>query len=704
MPYNDILQGLSDTERQEVLKILGEFSNVGNSKSYEDLLYEDYEEIPVDINTFLHDEKYLGKGLINDEGKFTVFPYWVDVLNKIFPTNLDVAYHTVVLTGGIGLGKSFEADLIILYQLYKMLCLKDPYLYYGLQPIDKITFALINITLDASKGVAWDKIQQLLQSSPWFMAHGTVTGTTNRVWQPNKNIELIPGSLPRHILGRAVFSAFMDEVSFQPNNDLAKQIEKAKALVSAADIRMQSRFMKGTKNPTILILASSKRTEQSYLETYIDNKKKNESKTTLIIDEPQWVIRTDKDNPIKFNVAVGNKFLANELIPLNATEEDIQAYINKGYKILKVPIGYYEQFQDDIDMALTDIAGISTANSTNYISGERLLKVIHNDFKNGFIKDIIEVGDGKEDKSQYSDYFDLTRIPTDLKSRPLYVHLDMSISGDKTGIAGVWILRKRVSQDNENQSKDLFFRVPFVVSVKAPKGHQISFEKNRNFIRWLKEKGFNVKGVSSDTFQSYDLQQQLKAEGFDCSIISVDRTDNKICIPYQYLRSTIYEERIELPENSLMQQEFIGLKRDSNGKIDHDPSGVDSKDAADAITGALYNASQNAEQFAFDFGETLDNIIDVSQGAPSIGQQKEQIKVAFEDELKSLLDPLNKYKPPQENEAKIIDNSNESLEQKPEQKQVEKQAEKPVFKDFGMGPAQVYKPQYLSTGIVYPYW
>ena len=79
----------------------------------------------------------------------------------------------------------------------------------------------------------------------------------------------------------------MDEVSFQPNNDLQKQIERAKALVSAADIRMQSRFMKGNKNPTILILASSKRTEQSYLETYIETKKKNESKTTLIIDEPQ---------------------------------------------------------------------------------------------------------------------------------------------------------------------------------------------------------------------------------------------------------------------------------------------------------------------------------------------------------------------------------------------------------------------------------
>ena len=41
---------------------------------------------------------------------------------------------------------------------------------------------------------------------------------------------------------------------------------------------MQSRFMKGSVNPTILCLASSKRTEQSYMETFIESKKNNESK------------------------------------------------------------------------------------------------------------------------------------------------------------------------------------------------------------------------------------------------------------------------------------------------------------------------------------------------------------------------------------------------------------------------------------------
>ena len=98
------------------------------------------------------------------------------------------------------------AVLCILYQLYRMMCLKDPYLHYGLQPIDKITFAFINITMDAAAGVGWQKCQELLQNSPWFMKNGSLSGSTNIVWVPPNGIDLLYGSLPRHILGRAVFS------------------------------------------------------------------------------------------------------------------------------------------------------------------------------------------------------------------------------------------------------------------------------------------------------------------------------------------------------------------------------------------------------------------------------------------------------------------------------------------------------------------
>lgn len=207
----NLLDGLTQAERELALTMLKEFSEKGESETYTHLRYKDYAEIPVDIETFLFDPRYLGNGLVDAEGRRTVFPYWVEKLKEVFPNNLDTAYNTIILTGSIGIGKSFFAVLVELYLMYRMLCLKDPYLYYGMQPIDKISFSMINITLDAARGVAWDKMQQLLQSSPWFMAHGKVTGTDNLVWKPTKRagqigkIELVVGSKNSHIIGRAVF-------------------------------------------------------------------------------------------------------------------------------------------------------------------------------------------------------------------------------------------------------------------------------------------------------------------------------------------------------------------------------------------------------------------------------------------------------------------------------------------------------------------
>lgn len=432
----------------------------------------------------------------------------------------------------------------------------------------------MNITMEAAKGVAWAKLQEIVQKSPWFLERGTLSKSLQPQWQPNGGIELVCGSQPRHVIGRCVFCSFEDEISFQLNQDIDKQKKKAMTLISSIDARMQSRFMKGEKLPTLHILASSKRTDQSFLESYIDLKRRNDSKSTLIIDEPQWVIRTDKDSPKKFPVAVGNKFLENEVLPIDSDETLLQEYRDKGYSILMVPIGYYEKFIDDIDIALTDIAGISTSNTTRYISGARWSTCRDNSLKNPFTKEIITVGNALDDQAQYSDFFDLSLIPRDMISKPLYIHLDMSMTGDKTGIAGVWIKGKKIGKDQGLQSKDLVFQVAFSVSIKAPKGHQISFEKNRNFIRWLKQQGFNIKEITSDTFQSADLQQQLSAEGFNCKILSVDRVQDKICLPYQYFKSSIYENRIVTYQTNLLTEEIVGLVRYENGKVDHDPSGI----------------------------------------------------------------------------------------------------------------------------------
>lgn len=692
---------------------------------------------------------------------------------------VDNPEHLYITDNFVATHNTLFSVVCMLYMLYRMLCLKDPYKHYGLQPIDLITFSFMNITKDAAKGVGWNKCQQLLQSSSWFMERGQVTGSLEPEWHPVGGIELIYGSLPRHVIGRAVYCldgdtsivtttenktikdlinnkepiltynintkdfeittqyevlptgisneeyqieleddtlikctpnhkfllstenykeakdlsnedvlfgatnikiktinkiiltnskqyydiidstphhnfviatntggvvshncSFEDEISFQPNQDLEKQKEKAKLLVSSIEARMKSRFMKGEKLPTLHILASSKRTDQSFLETWIETKKKNESKTTLIVDEPQWVIRTDKDSPRKFVVAVGNKFLENEVLPLDVREEDLQIYRDKGYQLMYVPMGYYENFLDDLDIALTDIAGISTSNAMNYISGVRWSNVRNNEIKNPFTKEVLEVGNDPKDKTQYYDFFDFSQLPKNMLSKPLYIHLDMSISGDKTGIAGVWIKGKKPQKEGEPPSQELFYRVAFSVAIKAPKGRQISFEKNRQFIYWLREQGLNVKGVSSDSFQSADLGQTLNARGYNYSTISVDRVKDGKCEPYQVFKSAIYEERIEIYPTKLLTEEIIGLVRDSNGKIDHTPASVNSKDIADATCGAIYNASQHAEEYAYDHGEDLNLIEETNTQTLQANALKNQMTVDFEQELQRVFNPI----------------------------------------------------------------
>ena len=472
---------------------------------------------------------------------------------------------------------------------------------------------------------------------------------------------------------------FTDEVNFSAmTNDTEKLKKKQKQLISQIDARMKSRFLRGTYLPTLNIIASSKNSEQSFLEEYIQLKKKNESKNTLIVDEPQWVVDSRKDSPIKFPVAVGNKFLANELLPVDSPQTLIDEYRAKGYSVIMVPIGYLENFQDNIDGALMDIAGIATASSTKYISGIRWNEIKTDAYENPFTQEIIEVGTAKEDTAQYSDFFDMSKVPEECMGKPLHVHLDMSVKGDKTGIAGVWSIGKKPTVDGNDASRDMLYRLAFHVSVKAPKGYEISFEKNRQFIRWLRQAGFNVKGVSSDSFQSATIQQQLSSDNFNVKTISVDRLDpeTKQCLPYAYFKSTVYDRRIEVYSKCpFLTEEVLGLERESDGHINHPEGGTQgSKDAVDAVTGALFHASQYATEYAYDYGEDIDTVIEAS-AVPSADMERKQLSVDFEEALKRLQGPIQPVKKQQG------DSENQYL-------------------DFGFGRSVPLYNQYTDQGIL----
>ena len=551
----------------------------------------------------------------------------------------------------------------------------------------------MNIKIDLAEEIGNSKFQNTVKLSPWFMNKGTMEGRINKNWVPPLPINVIIGSQASDVIGLPIYYAFFDEISFLKNQDIDKQKAKAIDMIDTAIGGIKTRFLFNGKIDGLLILASSKRSEKSFLETHMKKKLETEKENVLIVDEAVWNVKPPETYSGKrFNVALGNKFLPSKVIP---KDDSLDIWKEKGYNILSVPVEFKSNFLEDIERALCDFAGISSSEISKYISGQAVTDIVNPKLTNPFTMDIIEVGNASDDKLQYYDFFDLSKINPRLKSKPLFIHLDMSINGDMTGIGGVWVAGKKLSTNENKQSQDLFYTIAFSVSIKAPKGRQISFEKNRNLIYWLKEKGFNIKGITSDTFQSYDTGQALIAKKYPYSILSVDRVDQDgINKPYQYFKSTIYEKRLEIYKSDTLIDEIVNLERNiNNGKIDH-PEGF-RKDISDAICGALFNASKHAEEFAFDYGESIDTTIEISKGG-SLNSQKEQIRVAFEDELKNLLNPMiNKTEMSlNEDETKIIE---------PDIVKINKPNNSGAYKplDFGFGKAVPYKPVSTRDGIIF---
>lgn len=642
----ELLAGLNDEEKKLVFQILTEFGEQGSSKTYNDLLMVDYKEFPVDILTFVTDDNLLGKAWKDVNGKSKLYDFWKKELKDIFPDNVSTDYDTLLESGARGIGKSeIACGIIAPYLMYRVMCMRNPREFYHLKSTEKIAFAFLNIKLDLAEAICQDKFQKTIQMSPWFMSKGSMTQRNNQpYWNPPEPLELIIGSQSDDVIGRPIFFAFFDEISFLKNKDIEEQKKKAKNMIDTAKGGMKTRFIYHGKNPTLLCVASSKKSEQSFMETYIRDLGADDN--VKIIDKPVWEVKpkgTYSDEI--FWVGIGDKFHENIVIPKKDYDK-LYLYEQRNYKLLAVPIDFEKDARNGLEKVLCDFAGISSFSTNKFLRAERVNEVCFSELSNPF-PDIIECGNAKEDTSQYKDWFNVEKLDKRYLTKPLFIHLDMSVSGDKTGIAGVWIIGKKANEDG-TAGKDLVFQTAFSTSVKAPTGRQISFAKTREFIRWLKrELELKIKKITFDTFQSYDTGQQLQDEGFDTEILSVDRVETPpgekvgICKPYQYLKNTIYEGRIRFYNNlkpdgqtsTLWYTEFTQLeKNEDTGKVDHPDKG--SKDQADAICGATYTASKYASQYDFDYGENYEQILLANESASE--SQLKQMTVSFEEELRKL--------------------------------------------------------------------
>lgn len=578
------IQNLNAEERRVFYNLLSSSRTTeGIDLTKIDELYKsDYTEIPVSIDTFLEEDRYLGK--VFNNGK-SIYPYWRKHLYQVFHDNPDHAFE-ICYSGAIGLGKSSIAAIALMYQLYRVLCLRDPQGFYGLASNSPIVFVCLNLTLDLAWSGLYSMIVEAIRMSPWFMEKCEVRGKYNYSIEFPNNIGLICASTVQHVIGKNVIFAIMDEINFSN----APKGSKKSVMDMYRNIRrrVESRFMRSGRVYGYIFLISSKNTEQDFLDQYIQTLRGN--KSTIVVDEPIWNVKPPETYVgTKFKVAVGDKTKSSRII---GDDEDINAILDRGYQIIEVPIEYRVAFEQDINDALKDIAGISSMSTSKLIPyAGRIESCINRNRKSPFMMEVIEMGlDSVEDIKDYLD--DLSILKKNL-NKPRFIHIDIGLKNDMLGMACVYAdsqttVKKFTPEGNIEELLENTYAVDFALGIKAPPGSEIPLYKVREFILWLADYiGFRIMTVSYDGFQSADSIQLMKVAGFNTKLTSVDRTAD----PYLNLRSCILDNRLDIYDHKVLVWELYDLEYDKvKNKVDHSLEGH--KDIADGVTGALWDCQE----------------------------------------------------------------------------------------------------------------
>ena len=562
----DIFDTCNAEEQSYLIDILHELSDTGSSPTYDNLFLQDYKEIPVDIDTFLCSEEYLG---IANDGGDSIFPYWKDGFHEIFDDTLK--YTQIIFTGATRIGKSSTAVTGVAYMLYRLMCFRNPQKFFKKKEISKFYFLFFNITLDLARTIGFREFNDFLKSSPWFNRHGTFSGSKKNFYYIPEGglIEIVPGSNFSHALGMQVYCCFIDEMNFAKAGikDINKAKKNVKESYDAIMARIEGTFRLDGIVWGKLFAVSSKKTDQDFLEDHISKQKAAGNEHLLVFDAPQWEILPEGTfSKERFWLAVGDKHRKGFVVQ-DESDEALAELRDQGYSLMQVPLDMKTNFLADFDVALRDLAGISVPGSMSFISQEAIDKCIGNR-RNPFYQDILEIG--TKDAYAIEDFFHWEFLTPEILHADWFIHLDLSLNDDKTGIGGSCITgRKEIIGDNKKAVSLPYFSHIFNISIKSPVGDKIPYAKITNFICWLRKKGAHIEKITRDQYQSEYIAQLLEGEGFDVEKVSLDRTPDG----YVTLRSVLLEERVDMLHIELLENELIQLQRDGFSGIPDHPVG-----------------------------------------------------------------------------------------------------------------------------------
>ena len=524
-------------------------------------------ETPVDVKTFVQSPDYLGQPLLSDiqyeivEAMSQIYRKEdvMDIMGDVEGTKHFNKYtkNELILQLGKGSGKDFISTVACAYVVYKLLCLKDPALYYGKPAGDAIDIINVAVNAQQAKNVFFKGFKTKIEKSPWFA--GKYNAKADSI-EFDKAITVYSGHSERESHeGLNLLMAVLDEISGFVSEVISgnEQGKTADNIYKAFRGSVDSRFPDLGK----VVLLSFPRYQGDFIsqryESVIAEKETIERTHTFIMNEDlphedpgnQFQISWDEDTILQYKIPRVYAFK-------RPTWE-----VNPTRKIEDFKLAFYTDLGD----AMMRFACMPTYSS------------------DAFFKQIDKVEKCMNTRNPLDSFrrFDETFIPDPEKT--YYIHADLAQKHDKCAVAiahvDKWV-NIQVIKDYEQVAPIV---VVDAVAWWEPRAEgPVNLSEVKQWIMNLRRQGFNIGMVSFDRWQSFDIQNELQAVGIRTETVSVAKKH------YEDLAMMIYEERVSIPRIPILLEEMSELKIMKGNRVDHPRK--KSKDLSDAVTGAVFGA------------------------------------------------------------------------------------------------------------------
>jgi hypothetical protein len=523
-------------------------------------------EKPVDAKTFVESPDYLGQPPLSDI-QYTI----VEAMSQIYRKDdvVDImgdageeyfkkyTKNELILQLGKGSGKDFVSTVACAYVVYKMLCLKDPAIYYGKPAGDAIDIINVAVNAQQAKNVFFKGFKSKIERSPWFA--GKYNPKADSI-EFDKSITVYSGHSERESHeGLNLFMAVLDEISGFAS-EVATGNEQGK---TADNIYKAFRGTVDSRFPDLgkVVLLSFPRYPGDFIsqryDSVIADKEVIEKTHRFIINED-----LPHDNPDNtFEISWEEDHILSYKIPKIFALKRPTWDVNPTRKIDDFKIA----FLTDLGDAMMRFLCTPTYSSDAFFKQKDKLQKCMN------------VRNPIDNFKRFDESF--TPDPDVI----YYIHADLAQKHDKCAVAIAHVDR----WVNIKVIKDYEQVVPVVVvdavawwepRTEGP----VNLSEVKQWIINLRREGFNLGMVSFDRWQSFDIQNELQSVGVRTETVSVAKKH------YEDLAMMVYEERVAMPMIPLLLEELSELKIMKGNRVDHPRK--KSKDLADAVCGAVFGA------------------------------------------------------------------------------------------------------------------